>query len=585
MFKVLLVSSFLLLGWTIKNPDPITPHELGDGNQTSTYEDAIDYYKKLAKMYPEVSIREYGITDIGKPLHLVIVSKDRIFNPDKAAEENKRIILINNGIHPGEPEGIDASMMLSRDLLQIKRLTSYLDNVIVLIIPIYNIGGALNRGCCSRANQNGPEEYGFRGNAKNLDLNRDFIKCDSENARTFTRIFHEWNPDVFVDTHTSNGADYPYVMTYISTQKDKLNKHLSEYLENEMLPFMNEDMKSKKNEMIPYVQPYRQTPDSGIIAFLETPRYASGYTTLFNTIGFITETHMFKPFNERVKATYDFLVTTIKVVNKDFEKIAIARAAAMEDCATKTSFGLVWKFNPEEYKTIKFKGYAAVRKPSAVTGTERLTYDRSKPWTKEIPFYNSYKVVKAVDKPYAYIIPQAYANVVDLLFINNVDIDVLAGDMKLEVEVYILDQYKTSKRPYESHYPHSNTSVLKEIRTVTFNEGDFVIFTDQVTNRYIIECLEPEATDSYFNWNFFDNVLQQKEWYSSYAFEEIAADLLKTDAKLRQEFEEKKASDAEFADSPSAQLLFIYRHSDYYENSHNLYPVGRVLEDIEISVR
>ena len=100
----------------------------------------------------------------------------------------------------------------------------------IVIIPVYNVGGALNRGSYSRANQNGPEAYGFRGNARNLDLNRDFIKCDSRNARSFNRLFNQWKPDVFVDTHTSNGADYQYVMTLISTQKDRLGGALGEFL-------------------------------------------------------------------------------------------------------------------------------------------------------------------------------------------------------------------------------------------------------------------------------------------------------------------------------------------------------------------
>ena len=88
-----------------------------------------------------------------------------------------------------------------------------------MYIPVYNVDGALSRQDTSRVNQNGPEAFGFRGNARHLDLNRDFIKADSLNARTFAQVFTRWDPDVMVDTHTSNGADYQHVVTLIATQQ------------------------------------------------------------------------------------------------------------------------------------------------------------------------------------------------------------------------------------------------------------------------------------------------------------------------------------------------------------------------------
>jgi len=154
-------------------------------------------------------------------------------------KQDKRVLLINNGIHPGEPEGIDASMMLARDLLKGNKIPA---NVVICIIPLYNIDGSHNRTSTSRANQNGPLAYGFRGNSRNLDLNRDFIKTDSKNSASFQQIFNTWNPEVFVDTHTSNGSDYQYTMTLIPTQKDKLNQVLSTYLTGQMVPSLYKEM-------------------------------------------------------------------------------------------------------------------------------------------------------------------------------------------------------------------------------------------------------------------------------------------------------------------------------------------------------
>ena len=300
--KKYFVLCFLFL--VIKVQAQKTPFELSGKKETTTYPAAIAYYQNLVKGCPEAKLLSYGSTDFGKPLHLLVLSKDKVFDPAAIRKSNKRILLINNGIHPGEPEGIDASMMLARDLIKGNKIPK---NVVIAIIPLYNIDGSFNRTGTSRANQNGPVAYGFRGNSKNLDLNRDFIKTDSKNSAAFQLIFNTWQPEIFVDTHTSNGADYQYVMTLIPTQKDKLNGILSNYLTQTLVPGLYSRMEQQGYPMIPYVNSIGETPESGITGFIESPRYSTGYTTLHNTIGFMPETHMLKSYDLRVDATYKLL--------------------------------------------------------------------------------------------------------------------------------------------------------------------------------------------------------------------------------------------------------------------------------------
>lgn len=214
---------FLMMQSNAMTRDLLTPFEKGNGNQTTTYEECITFYHELDRLYEEVSYFSYETTSVGKSLDLVVISKEKNFDANALRTSDKRIYLINNGIHPGEPDGIDASMMFARDVLTKEELKPILDHVVILIIPAYNVSGMLNRGSFSRVNQNGPEEYGFRGTAQNYDLNRDFVKCDSREAIAFTQIFQQWKPEIMVDTHVSNGADYQYTMTLISTQPDKLH--------------------------------------------------------------------------------------------------------------------------------------------------------------------------------------------------------------------------------------------------------------------------------------------------------------------------------------------------------------------------
>jgi len=578
--RKILVFFLLLANFSIMAQQ--TPYEQSGKKETTTYDKAISYYKSLVKLYPKSKLLTYGSTDFGKPLHLLILSRDQVFEPSAIRKANKRILLINNGIHPGEPEGVDASMMLARDLLSANKLPK---DVVICIIPMYNIDGSFNRSGTSRANQNGPVAYGFRGNSKNLDLNRDFIKTDSKNAAAFQLIFNTWQPEIFVDTHTSNGADYQYVMTLIPTQKDKLNGILSAYLTKTLVPELYKGMEQKGYPMIPYVNSIGQTPETGITGFIESPRYSTGYTTLHNTIGFMPETHMLKSYDLRVDATYKLLQTYIDVVQRDAKIIGENKRKADEFVAVQKEFPLEWALNKNESDSIPFKGFQAGKKPSEISGVDRLYYDRNKPFTKNIKEYNKFEPAVSVQKPIAYIIPKAWDRVIALLKLNNVKIEQLKTDTKITVESYYIGDFKTVTRPYEGHYLHSAVKLNPVAQTLQYYAGDFVVYANQFTNRYIVETLEPQATDSFFNWNFFDSILDMKEHYSAYVFEDTAAELLKNNPKLKAQLDEKKATDTVFAKSGAAQLEFVYKNSDYYEKTHNRYPVSRLFTNVKLDLK
>lgn len=552
-----------------------------DRNKTAEYHEVLPFYKALDEKYSQLKIITCGLTDIGEPLHLVILSKDEIFDPALIRQRNKRILLINNGIHPGEPEGIDASMMLSRDLLEKNALP---DDVVICIIPVYNIDGSLNRGI-SRINQNGPESYGFRGNYQNLDLNRDFIKTDSRNSRSFQQIFNTWKPEVLVDNHTSNGADYQYIITLIPTQKDKLHPVLAEYLTHTMVPDLYAGMSKSGFELTPYVNSIDETPDSGIEGFLETARYSTGYAALHNTIGFMPETHMLKPYRQRVESTYQFMQQVLSIVQRDAKQIGENRKTADNQVKEQTSFALDWKIDKSQSETFRFKGFAAKHKKSEVSGLERLYYDRTEPFEKEIKVWNKFTPSQHVSKPVAYVVPQAWQKVISLLKLNGVQMKQLRKDASLEADMYYVTDYKTVQRPFEGHYLHSNVQLDTKKQVVNFFRGDYVIYVNQTSNRYIVETLEPQGVDSFFAWNFFDSILGQKEHFSAYVFEDEAADLIKKDPKLKQQLDEEKLRNPDLAGSASAQLNWIYKHSKYYEQTYMRYPVARLTGDIKLDLK
>ncbi|MFT7297253.1 MAG: hypothetical protein ACI81S_001007 [Sphingobacteriales bacterium] len=574
--------AFLMLAGCNKI-DVKTPFEIKGDNYSASYEEGIAFYTQLAKLSPKASLLEYGVSDSGEPIYLFVLSKKIIEDKNSLQFNKKTVVLINNDIHPGEPAGVDATMMLARDILKVDSLTRLLEHVVVGIIPYYNIGGALNRNSTSRANQVGPEEYGFRGNAKNLDLNRDFIKSDSRNAKVFAQIYQDLAPHVFVDNHTTNGADYHYPLTLISTQKDKMNPLLADFMTQQMVPHIERRMKEKGYEVVPYVNSIGQTPEMGIIGFLETPRYSSGYASLFNAISFISEAHMLKPFETRVWATYNFNKELLEFCSSRSEEINSNKISADKATQTQPNFELTWELDTNEKVLIDFKGYDAEFRQSEVTGLQRQYYNRDKPFTKKVKYFNKYRPTTVKSKPEAYIVPQAYSEIVDLLKLNGVKIQKITKSQNIEVESYYIDNYQTLGGPFEGHYLHYNTSVRWESQSYELKKGDFLVYCNQVRNNFIVHVLEPEGTDSYFNWNFFDAILGQKEYFSSYVFEDTAAELLRANPKLKIDFESKKSQDVEFASNARAQLNFIYKNSEYYEKSHLRYPIRRLLDGSQLS--
>ena len=564
----------LTIGSVIAQNNYETLFEKSKGRQTPVYQDVIAYFNQLAYDFESVKMVEMGMTDSGFPLHVVLYDSQKVFDPIAWHKNDRLILYINNGIHPGEPDGIDASMMYLRDILLGKIKVPA--DIAIAITPVYNIGGHLNRGSYSRVNQNGPEEFGFRGNARSYDLNRDFIKADTKNARSFQQIFNWLKPHVFIDTHVSNGADYQHVMTLISTQHNRLGGQLGEYLEKELNPALYSGMKARDFPMIPYVNAYGSKPENGWPQFKDNGRYSSGYAALFKTLSFMPETHMLKPYDQRVKSTYELFLTFTDIFQKDASKIVQIAKADRKEIKTKTFFGLNHTSNRSSHKLMEFNGYESGMKPSYISGLPRLYYDREKPFTIDIKFFDVYQAGLEINKPEAYLIPQGWHTVIDNLRRNGVQVQELKQDTSIQVTVYHIKDFQTGQRPYEGHYLHSKVEIEKSATKLDFRKGDVMVMMNQEANNYIIEVLEPQGEDSFFAWNFFDTILQSKEGYSAYVFEDLAAAYLAENPQLKTALETAKSENEELAKSGSAQLKWVYENSPWKEKEHNRYPVYRV---------
>lgn len=561
-----------------ENRDFTTLFEESDGTQTPTYEDVITFYEDLDKSYRSIKTYEVGMTDAGEPLTLVTFNPNRSLESEFSDDMNATRVLINNGIHPGESDGIDATMLLMRDLAQGKIAAP--ENVWVSAIAVYNIGGALNRNSTSRTNQNGPEAYGFRGNARNYDLNRDFIKQDTENARTFAKIYHMIDPDIFVDNHVSNGADYQYTLTHLFTQHNKLGGELGNYLNNTLQPLLEADLRQKGWDITPYVNVFNNVPENGFSQFMDYPRYSTGYTSLWNTIGLMVETHMLKPYKPRVEGTLELMKTVLKIAETEGAMIRKKRKDAFSAFAKAKTYPLAFTLDSTQTTTLNFLGYEGAMTLSEITGKPRLKYDRDQPFKKEVPYYNYYKPDLTVTIPKAYVIPRGYRNIALKLKANDINFNQLKKDTTFTAEIYKIASYNTRKSAYEGHYLHFNTSVEAITQEVTIRKGGYIVALESNKEglRYLLETLEPAAVDSFFNWNYFDTILQQKEGFSPYVWEDYALEFLKTHPEIREEFEKKKVNEPSFSNNWYTQLDWIHKKSSFYEDAHLKYPIVRMLD-------
>mgnify|MGYP002883547284 CR=1 FL=1 len=551
-----------------------------DGNTTPTYLELIDRYRKLASDHKEIELYAIGKSDYGLPIYVCVLNgaQDSVKTFEKARQSTS--LMINNGIHPGEPDGINACLIWIEDWIKSGKSTKHLP--VIGIIPSYNVGGMINRSSSSRANQDGPEEYGFRGNAQNLDLNRDFIKMDSKNMFAFAKFFHALDPDVFIDTHVSNGADYQYTLTYISSVKERLAPSMAEITYKKFIPFMRDHLAKQDIDVIPYVNLVDDVPDKGMSVFNDLPRYSMGYAALFNTMSFTIETHMLKAFNNRTQATLSFLNHTITWMSKNSSEIESAREAAFKYDQALVKFPFNYQLTNQK-DSILFKGYAHSYPTSSLTGLKRLKYHRDQPFEKYIPFFKTYAPKNNLEIPDYYIVGQQCTEVLSRLKANGVEFENKPLNTSLydedKMKQYKVIGFKSKNRPYEGHFLHSNLEIdLVNPFQIMLKEGDVLIPTNQRNRRFIVSVLEPEMPDSYFSWNFFDSYVQQKEYFSSYVFEDKALEILAKDKELKNRFEKKKASDKEFRENGYAQLYFIYQHSEYYEPTHNLLPLFRIVK-------
>ncbi len=547
---------------------------------TASYELTKDYFEDLATYSDKVRIHSFEKSPQGRDLFFVTVSGSGTIEP---APGRKPLVLIINGIHSGEIEGKDASMILLREMLITKEKEYLLDSLNLIVVPIFNVDGHERTSKYNRINQNGPEEMGWRTTSQNLNLNRDWMKADAKEMKWMLWLINKYQPDFTIDTHTTDGADYQYTITYAVEWADNIYHKTGRWLEESFVPFLEREVEEKGFLVYPYVflRNWSKGLSDGLIYWPATPRFSTGYLALQNRPSLLIETHMIKPYYERVFATKAMLESTLDFVYSN--AVAIINLNEEADEHSITIYGDGNSYLPiafgrsEKYKLVNFKGYEYYWEPSEISGTEKLVYTDKKKEFK-VKYYNDILVTDSVRIPKGYLIPIEWEKFADRMkFLHNVETDLIDSGTSVSVEKYKFFNVKFDSLPYEGRQ-RVNFEIETFKEEVILDREMIYIPTNQRAVRVIVNLLEPQSVDSYVKWGFMNQIFERKEYYEDYVMERVAAEMLAEDPELKNEFESKLKIDETFRNDPRARLDFFYKRSPYYDRQKNIYPILRVVE-------
>lgn len=550
----------------------VTPFELSDGFESPTYSETMAWVEKLAANSEYLKIVTVGTSEQGRPIRLVIASKDQSFLAEELSTSKKPLIFFQAGIHAGEIDGKDAGMMLLRDISKGSKL-ALLEDANLLFIPILNVDGHERRSEYGRVNQRGPKEMGWRTNAQNLNLNRDYTKLETAGIQAIAKVINSYDPDLYIDIHVTDGADYQYDVTYGYVATGGYSPEISNWLSSYFQPEVDQALKDEGHIPGPLLFAANGNDfTQGNIAFSFSPRFSHTYGDIKHIPSILIENHSLKPFEQRVLGTYVFLEQAIKTVSGHFAEL---QAAVKSDKNQKPSeITVKFDFRETPADSMEFLGIASRTETSDITGRDYAVWG-GKEITQQVPSLLMDRPVENVKVPKAYWIPAEWSTVIQKMKAHGIEMEILTEEKELNLEFSTIVDYKMSNQPYEGLMRIQTVNLDKLERTVTLQPGSARISTDQSLAELVVILMEPESIDSFFQWGYFNSILAQTEYMETYIMEPLIAKMLSQDVDLKKRFEEEKASNAEFAKSPGAIYSWFYRQTPYFDQNWKVIPTGR----------
>ncbi|WP_299592313.1 M14 family metallopeptidase [uncultured Microbulbifer sp.] len=550
--------------------DWVTPAEASNFKTTPDYEATRAFANKLATASDDIQVDDIGTATSGRKIQLITLSE----GGSDPRTNKKPTLLAQAGIHSGEIDGKDASFMLLRDYIGgDKELKDLVSKVNLLIIPILNVDGHERAGPYTRMNQRGPQNAGWRTNGNNLNLNRDYAKLDTPELRAVMDVINDYQPELYLDIHVTDGEDYQYDITYgYNGSFASDSPEIARWLEQTFQQGVDGALAKAGHIPGPLVFGVNSGEFSdGISHWTASPRYSNGLGDLRHTPTVLVENHSLKPYRQRVLGTYVLIKASLATLAEHAEPL---RTAIAEDRQQRPETQvLAWKANTAPdlnvYGEKPFKGMAYEKNENPISGNEQVVWlGKAKDYLGLPVFKDDVKAVE-VRVPKAFYLPGHEQLVIDRLKAHGVAISEPESDA-LPLTQFTIEAHEFGKVPFEGHFRVDAKFSEQNINIPL--SGYVKVSTDQPLGKLATALLDPRGPDSFFQWGFFNQSFQRTEYAEPYALVPLAEQMLAQDPKLKKEFE-KRLQDEKFASDPAARLRFFYQRSDYYDQAYLKYPV------------
>ncbi|CAM3971786.1 M14 family metallopeptidase [Pseudoalteromonas byunsanensis] len=550
-----------------------TDFELSKGMNSPDYQQTMAFVERLVAANPtQFKAINIGYSNSGRAVKMLIASEQSHFTASMIKNNNKPTLLIQAGIHAGEIDGKDAAFMMLRDIALGKR-RDLLSKVNILFIPILNVDGHERRSKYNRINQRGPVEMGFRTNANNLNLNRDYTKLDTPEVQAILKVIDEYQPDLYLDVHVTDGADYQYDITYgFNPEFASESPAIARVLETQIKPVIDKALEQQGHIPGPLVFAMdKRDFKKGIAGWVATPRFSNGWGDLAGVPTILVENHSLKPYKQRVLGTYVLYDGLISALSKYQTQLDEAVTAEQNNRPEQLIVKRAYAKQPD---TIPFKGITYKLFQSAISGQTEAKYLGEKIQYDALPIYWQKDVVTQVEVPDAFYIPPAYPEIVEKLQLHGIKVTKIEQSPE-SIDTLIsanVTNYEFAKAPFEGRFMVEASFSFDKVKAPELS-GWYKVSTEQKRGKLATHLLHPQAPDSFFSWGEFNTIFQRTEYVENYALEPFARSMLKENPTIALEFDRKIREDKAFADDPNARMEWLYAKTPFYDQAYLKYPI------------
>lgn len=550
----------------------ITPFEQSNGLRSASIAEMRNWFGRLKQEFSQVNELVIEQTANETPIWAYAFSQDKEF-AFSMQRSNKPLFIFQAGIHSGEIDGLDAGMMLFRDLCTgpLKSLASKVD---VLFIPAINIDGLMRLSDKNRINQRGPLLQGWRSNSLNQNLNRDYSKLDSYEIKSVVELIVALNPELYVDIHVTDGADYQYDITYGFQGDHAYSPNISRWLATKLRS--DADRKLSKLGHIPGDLVFlkdEKDPRQGNQLYTFGARFSHGYGDARHLPTVLVENHSLKPFKQRVLGTRVLMEAMLEAVSQDID--ALRNAMKLDENNRQTNIPVAWEIPTIAKDSIIFKAIKSTTKFSDAAGGNVTSWNGEKVDVM-IPLLQQNQPKSFINRPNYYCIPANRLEIKERIKSHGIKHRLLENDSLIEVELLQAKNFKLQGSTTNQGRTRMSAEFQPIVKKVRFLRGSMLISTDQPLGTLACILLDPNSPDSFFQWGFLGDIAERTEYFEAYAMAPLADEMMKNNAKLKSEFDAKCASDEAFRNDQDARLRWWYEHSEWSDENWMLYPIGKI---------